>query len=333
MRRRTVAKAGGWAAQAPLLLDVAASWELRLRADGKADGTVRSYVDSVRVLSHYLAEHDMPVDVEGVQARHVGAFLAASAAATSAGNAHKHFRNLRVFFAWLVADGERVAASPMAGVERPVVARGRTRTRALDDAELTALLAVCSGDTFECRRDTAIVRILIDNGMRLSWLAGLRYSRDDAEANDVWPAEHRLRVPLKDDDVLLAPIGHKAAAAVDRYVRARARHPHAGSPWLWLPIRAGTAAGEHRLTSTGIQQMLERRGREAGVRGRLHPHRFRETMADDYLRAGGDPLNLMRIVGWKSVEMARQRARTAERSAGERARAEHARLSPGDRRD
>ncbi|MDF5759130.1 tyrosine-type recombinase/integrase [Spongiactinospora sp. TRM90649] len=308
-----MAKAMGQASRAPQLLDLVSSWELRLRADGKAGGTVRSYLDSVRALSHYLAAQRMPVEIEGVGAEHVGAFLAASTAATSAGNAHKHFRNLRVFFNWLVADGERAAGSPMAGMEGPAVAPAPAR--ALCGEEMTALLAVCSGDTFECRRDTAIVRILMDNGMRLSWLAGLRYSGADAEANDVWPAARRLRVTLG-DHALAAPIGDQAAAAVDRYLRARARHPHAISPWLWLPMRGATAAGgDRRLTPTGIQQMLERRGREAGVRGRLHPHRFRETVTGEYLRAGGDPRELMRIVGWRSMEMARRQARAAERAS------------------
>ena len=110
----------------------------------------------------------------------------------------------------------------------------------------------------------------------------LRYSAADESANDVWLARHLLRVPLAGGGVHMAPIGDKAAAAIDRYLRARARHPHAASPWLWLPIRGVTArGGERRLTASGIQQIVERRGREAGIAGRLHPHRFRHTMADD----------------------------------------------------
>mgnify|MGYP000928642456 CR=1 FL=1 len=33
------------------------------------------------------------------------------------------------------------------------------------------------------------------------------------------------------------------------------------------------------------------------IAGRLGPHRFRRTMADGYLEAGGDPLDLMRVGG------------------------------------
>nr|BFE82341.1 hypothetical protein GCM10020093_049420 [Planobispora longispora] len=81
------------------------SWELSLQAAGKSPGTVRSYLDSVRALISFLAEHESAADVETVDSRNVQAFLAASLEATSAGNAHKHFRNLRVFFNWLIAEG------------------------------------------------------------------------------------------------------------------------------------------------------------------------------------------------------------------------------------
>ncbi|MEU7856419.1 tyrosine-type recombinase/integrase [Nonomuraea sp. NPDC049141] len=309
----------------PPLLDMVPSWELSLQAADKSPGTIRSYLDSVRVLARFLSERGLPVEVEAVEAANVRAFLDASTATTSPGNAHKHFRNLRVFFNWLIAEEERTAGTPMAGIDPPKVA-SRT-VELLADRELEALLEVCSGGSWVDRRDTAIVRVLMDNGMRLSWLAGLRHSADVSdEGGDVWLDRRLLRIVRKGEDAHLVPIGPKTAAAIDRYLRARARHPHAASPWLWLPVRGITAeGGERRLTATGIQQMLERRGRQAGISGRLHPHRFRQTMADDYLGKGGDPLDLMRITGWKSVEIVR---RYLEAGAGVRAQTD---VALGDR--
>ena len=42
------------------------------------------------------------------------------------------------------------------------------------EAELKAIFDACSGPSFEDRRDTAIVRLLLDTGMRRAELAGLK---------------------------------------------------------------------------------------------------------------------------------------------------------------
>ena len=73
----------------------------------------------------------------------------------------------------------------------------------------------------------------------------------------------RLRVTLKGGDQWWVPIGRRTATAVGRYLRARARHPRAASPWLWLGVWSSNR-GEH-FTDTGIRQMLERRGQQAGI--------------------------------------------------------------------
>jgi site-specific recombinase XerD len=65
------------------------------------------------------------------------------------------------------------------------------------DDELARLLKTCSGATFADRRDTALMRILIDTGLRISGLAGLRSNPDDESANDVFLTQRRLRIRLK----------------------------------------------------------------------------------------------------------------------------------------
>jgi site-specific recombinase XerD len=65
------------------------------------------------------------------------------------------------------------------------------------------------------------------------------------------------------------PFGRRAGEALDRYLRACARHKHAMLLWLWQ---------KGRLTEIGLWMMLRRRGAQAGLPG-LHAHQLRHIFA------------------------------------------------------
>lgn len=291
------------------------SWELSLDERQLSANTVYVYLKTGRQLTAWLEAHGLPATTETVAAGHIRAFLAAEAKRTSPVSAHQHYRNLRVLFRWLAAEGEREAPDPMTRVAPPKTT-GKVKG-VLTEAQLAALLKACEGQGFEDRRDTAIIRVFIDTGVRVSGLAGVTTA-------GVSLPHKTVRIVLKGGDEHVIPVGRKAAAALDRYLRARARHPLASSPWLWL----GTAGRDRgHLGSSGIQGMLARRGAEAGIEG-LTPHWFRRTFAHDWLASGGSELDGMRIAGWKTRAMIEMYAGDL---AAERAREAHARLAPGDR--
>ncbi|MEV7011589.1 tyrosine-type recombinase/integrase [Streptosporangium sp. NPDC051022] len=293
----------------PALLD---SWILALRAANKAKNTILSYTRSARAFIAYLTEHGMPDDGEGVEAEHVRAFLVSEQERTSVHTSAAHHRNLSVWFRWMIDEEERSTLSPVLRADAPKVPK-KVR-RYLSDEELSALLAACKGPGFLDRRDTAVLRILIDNGMRLDGVTGLML--DDVDLRG-----RRLRITLKGGDQHWAPIGAKAVQALDRYLRVRARHTLAGLPNLWLGSR-GKA-----LTRWGVTELLEKRGNQAGIE-KVGPHMFRGTAAHDLLAAGAHPNDVQSILGWKSAAMVRH---YTEDLAHERARETHARLSPSDR--
>jgi integrase/recombinase XerD len=130
------------------------------------------------------------------------------------------------------------------------------------DAELTALLATCKGGGFQNRRDYAIISLFKDTGARLSELAGL-------DKSDISARDREAVVMGKGDKQRTIKFTYDTASAVDRYLRERAKHRMARVNALWLGVRGGP------MTASGVYQMIERGGLDAGVE--VNPHKFRHV--------------------------------------------------------
>jgi site-specific recombinase XerD len=310
--RRAKRNAGHSAAQISSLLP---SFVLSLEQRDLSPKTIEAHTRTWTQFPAWLVRAELPADTEGVQPEHIRAFLAAETRRTSAVSAHQHYRNLKVMFKWLIREDEREGPDPMLKVDEPKVT-GKIKG-VLEEGQLAALLRQCEGNSFEQRRDMAILSVFMDCGVRVSGLANVK-------TGDVSLGRKEIRVVLKGGDEHIVPLGRKTVAAVDRYLRARARHEHADSDFLWLGM---AGRNPRHFGSAGIQDMLTRRGRAAGI-DELTPHWFRRTFAHDYLAAGGSPMDAMSIAGWKTLAMVEHYAGAL---AAERARAAHARISPRDR--
>jgi site-specific recombinase XerD len=283
------------------MVDALDEWQLVMRSLNRSPETIRTYSTSVTQLS----AHARGPTVDQVTPTTIREYLSSVLVDKSAATALTRWGGLLAFFKWATAEGF-CDPDPMQGVSRP--AKPDLAVDILTDDQIRALLDVCRGSSFDALRDNAILRVYLTTGMRLSECATITLDRINLKTQIV-------RIMGKGQREREVHLVDSTALALIRYMRARKQHPKHDTEALWIG-KLGP------LSDGGIKQLIQRRGKQAGVP--VHAHLFRHHFAHKWLAAGGTEGGLMGTAGWRSRAMLDRYGRSA---AAERSRAEHERLN------
>lgn len=141
-------------------------------------------------------------------------------------------------------------------------------------------------------RDRAIILTLLDSGARVSELCAFT-------VGDFDQATGRLHIRHgKGDKARVVVIGVTAQDAVNRWLKQLGDVP-SSQPLF------GNRYTKERMHRESIKLLLGRLSKRAGV-SNVHPHRFRHTMAVNFLRNGGNVLTLQALLGHTDLSMSRR---------------------------
>jgi integrase/recombinase XerD len=202
----------------------------------------------------------------------------------------RHLVTLRNFFRFAQIQ-ELIPEDPAVNLESPKIRRSLPDYLRLEEVE--RILAQPDEKTPLGLRDRAMLEVLYSSGLRVSELTSLRVM-------DLDRAGGCVRCIGKGNKERIVPVGKKALALVDRYLREGrprllGKGQAANSPTLFLNRRGG------RLSRVGVWKILSAYGRRAGLRMPLTPHVLRHSFATHLLEGGADLRSVQLMLGHSDI--------------------------------
>jgi len=251
---------------------------------GSSAHTLSAYKRDLEEYLDYLDERQLSLNsTESVRSFLGQLFRKGFARSTMA----RKISSVKSFCRYLVREGA-LETNPCDSIPTPRAPKNNPRFLSLE--EITALLDGAAGDRPIDLRDLAIWELFYSSGVRVSELAGTNTGDWDQEGQ-------LIRIRGKGNKTRIVPLGEKASARLQKYLKASGRWPTAGEN---APIFLNRQGG--RLSVRGIQKRLETRLRDCGLDTRISPHVIRHTFATHLLDSGADLRAIQEMLGHESLQ-------------------------------
>ena len=269
---------------------------------GRSPRTVEAYYNDLRLFLRYLmatrSGTPLPTDdpnLESISFASISEEMILSARLSDAysflayvqsvnqNNAKTRARkvsSLRGFYKYLQSKAGRLEENPMEQLEIPAQRKSLPKYLTLDES--LHLLESIEGKDRE--RDYCIITILLNCGIRLSELVGIKLSdiRDDT-----------LTVLGKGNKERMVYLNNACLNAIAEYLAVRPEPPKdADKPYLFVSYRTSAP-----LTPRRVEQIVETHLKAAGLGGRGYsPHKLRHTAATLMYQYGGVDIRVLKEI-------------------------------------
>jgi integrase/recombinase XerC len=248
-----------------------------------AVGTRRNYEQDVEA----LLELNPGVELARMQPQHIRRSVAQLHARGLSGRTIAHMLSAwRGLFGWL-ARHRGYSVNPCLGVRAPKTGRGLPKALS---PEAAGQLLDAPAETPAELRDKAMFELAYSSGLRLAELVSLDLAQAETIRRDA-----ELTVTGKGGKTRSVPVGEKARAAIEAWLRARALLARAGVPALFVGAR-----GE-RIAAGVVRARLARWAWRAGLPQHVHPHVLRHSFASHVLQSSGDLRAVQEMLGHSSI--------------------------------
>ena len=193
-------------------------------------------------------------------------------------------RNLSSFFSWLEEE-DHILKSPVRRIHK--IRTKKVVKEIISDESLELLRDECCG-----KRDLAIIDILISTGMRVGELVNLDIADVDFE-------ERECVVYGKGDKERKVYFDARTKLHLQNYLSDRTDSNEA----LFVTLDAP----HERLKISGVESRLRKLGRKLQL-NRIHPHKFRRTMATKAIDKGMPIEQVQRLLGHQQIDTTMQYA-------------------------
>lgn len=253
---------------------VEAGFRYWMESQGLAKQTVRNYASNAGMFLAWCLENE--IDFAEAEREDVQVWLGELLKTRKPSTVELKRLSVRVFYNYLIA--ERGYDKPSPVPKLPVRQHPPEPSEPFTKDDLMRMFVAC-----QTHQERAVLMLLAGAGLRRAEVYGIKRS-------DVNEEQRTIRVLGKGSSVRYVAPGEPVIKAVVQAMEFSDRLcPQSGIDCVWRIVR--------------------RLARRAGLRGRVHPHRFRHSYATMFLDQGGSVEELMHVLGHVRIEQSLAYAR------------------------